>query len=143
MKYEQFDKFITLMSGENASEDYWYDVGVDEAMYLLERFSDEDWEWLQKNITNKSVQWQKRVVYCFEEENDSREINIILSIVETEDKELFEICIDTLRVLINENNNDYILNNKELMERVNELASRDSATGRIGKEFLKKLQQRL
>ena len=39
-------------------------------MYLLEGFSDKDWEWLQKNITNKSVQQQKRVVYCFEEEND-------------------------------------------------------------------------
>lgn len=141
MKYEQFDEFIILMSEANASEDYWYDVGVDEAMYLLERFSDEDWEWLQKNITNKSVLWQKRVVYCFEEENDVREINIILSLVETEDKELFEICIDTLRVLISGNNNDYILNNKELMERINELACRNSATGRIGKELLKKLQQ--
>ena len=55
MKYKQFDEFITLMSGANASEDYWYDVGVDEAMYLLERFSDEDWH---VGIAQQ-VEWQR------------------------------------------------------------------------------------
>lgn len=140
MKYEKFDKLITEISGENASDDYWYDVGVNDAMTLLEKFSDEDWESLGKNIMDKSLGWQKRVVYCFEEENDAREINIILSLVETTDKELFEMCIDSLRFLINDNNKDYIINHNELMEKLREMASIDNMSGRICREFLNKLQ---
>ncbi|MBU9705485.1 hypothetical protein KSP24_00920 [Paenibacillus sp. AK121] len=140
MKYEQFDKLITEMSGENASDDYWYDVGVNDAMNLLENFSELDWELLKKNIMDKSLEWQKRVVYCFEEENDPREINIILTLIDTTDKELFEMGIDSLRFLINENNKDCIINNNELMEKLREMASIDNMSGRICREFLNKLQ---
>ncbi|MCC3380626.1 hypothetical protein ACFQ5D_23720 [Paenibacillus farraposensis] len=140
MKYEQFDKLITEMSGENASDDYWYDVGVNDAMTLLEKFSEIDWELLGKNIMDKSLEWQKRVVYCFEEENDAREINIILSLIETTDKELFEMCIDSLRFLINDNNKECIINNNELMEKLRKMESIDNMSGRICREFLNKLQ---
>ncbi|WP_324279569.1 hypothetical protein U3G77_09820 [Paenibacillus polymyxa] len=140
MKYEEFDKLITEMSGENASDDYWYDVGVNDAMNLLENFSELDWELLKKNIMDKSLEWQKRVVYCFEEENDPREINIILTLIETTDKELFEMCIDSLRFLINENNKDCIINNNELTGKLKKMPSIDNMSGRVCREFLNKLQ---
>ncbi|WP_019914665.1 hypothetical protein [Paenibacillus sp. HW567] len=140
MKYEELDKLITEMSGENASDDYWYDVGVNDAMTLLEKFSELDWKLLSENIMDKSLEWQKRVVYCFEEENDAREISIVLSLIETTDKELFEMCIDSLRFLINEKNKEYIINNNELMEKLIKMASLDNMTGRICREFLNKLQ---
>ncbi|MGW8442840.1 hypothetical protein ACWGXJ_17960 [Paenibacillus sp. S33] len=140
MKYEEFDKLITEMSGENASDDYWYDVGVNDAMTLMEKFSEADWELLEKNIMEKSLEWQKRVVYCFEEENDAREINIILSLIETTDKELFEMCIDSLRFLINDNNKDCIINNHELIEKLRKMELIDNMSGRICREFLNKLQ---
>ncbi|POR27191.1 hypothetical protein [Paenibacillus polymyxa] len=140
MKYEGFDKLITEMSGENASDDYWYDVGVNDAMTLMEKFSETDWELLKKNIMEKSLEWQKRVVYCFEEENDAREINIILSLIETTDKELFEMCIDSLRFLINDNNKDCIINNHELMEKLRKMELIYNVSGRICREFLNKLQ---
>lgn len=140
MKYEEFDKLITEMSGENASDDYWYDVGVNDAMTLLEKFSEIDWELLGRNIMDKSLEWQKRVVYCFEEENDAREINIILSLIETTDKELFEMCIDSLRFLINDSNKDCIINNNELLEKLRKMALIDNLSGRICREFLNKLQ---
>ncbi len=140
MKYEEFDKLITDMSGENASDDYWYDVGVNDAMILLGKFSETDWELLGKNIMDKSLGWQKRVVYCFEEENDVREINIILSLIETTDRELFEMCIDSLRFLINDDNKGCIINNNELMDKLIKMASVDNFSGRICREFLNKLQ---
>ncbi len=140
MKYEEFDKLITEMSGENASDDYWYDVGVSDAMNLLEKFSEDDWKLLGSNVMDKPLEWQKKVVYCFEEENDAREINIVLSLVETTDKELFEMCIDSLRFLINDNNKEYIINNNELIQKLREMASIDSISGRICSEFLNKLQ---
>jgi hypothetical protein len=140
MKYEEFDKLITEMSGENASDDYWYDVGVSDAMNLLEKFSEDDWKLLGSNVMDKSLEWQKKVVYCFEEENDAREINIVLSLVETTDKELFEMCIDSLRFLINDNNKEYIINNNELIQKLRKMASIDSISGKICSEFLNKLQ---
>lgn len=48
MKYEEFDKLIMEMSGDNVSDDYWYDVGVNEAMSILEDFSENDWDLLKK-----------------------------------------------------------------------------------------------
>ncbi|AQR94355.1 hypothetical protein [Clostridium saccharoperbutylacetonicum] len=140
MKYEEFDKLITEMSRENASDDYWYDVGVSDAMTLLEKFSEDDWKVLGNNVIDKPLEWQKRLVYCFEEENDAREINIILSLIETTDKELFEMCIDSLRFLINDNNKDYIINNNELMKKLRKVASIDNTSGRVCSEFLNKLQ---
>ncbi|MEK3786357.1 hypothetical protein [Paenibacillus sp. FSL K6-1230] len=139
MIYEKFDMLITGMSGENASDDYWYDVGVNDAMALLEQFSEIDWKLLRENILDKSLEWQKRVVYCFEEENDVREISIVLSLIETPDKELFDMCIDSLRFLINEENKNYIINNNELMEKLLKMASLDNMSGRVSREFLNKL----
>lgn len=140
MKYEEFDKLIMEMSGDNVSDDYWYDIGVNEAMSILEDFSENDWDLLKKNIMDKPLNWKKRLVYCFEEEGDIREINIILSLVETKDKELFEMCIDSLRLLINENNKDLIVNNNELMKKMRKMESMDNILGRIIREFLNKLQ---
>jgi hypothetical protein len=78
MKYKEFDEWITEMSVEHASDDYWYDVGVTDATMLLEKFSEFDWELFSKHIIDKPLEWQKRVIYCFEEENDIREISIVL-----------------------------------------------------------------
>lgn len=142
MKYEEFDKLITEMSGDNASDDYWYDVGVSDAMTLLEKFSEDDWKMLGNDIMDKPLEWQKRVVYCFEEENDAREINIILSLIETMDKELFEMCVDSLRFLIDYNNKDYIINNNGLMKKLSKMVLIDNISSRICSEFLNKLQQR-
>lgn len=140
MGYEKFDKLINEMSGENASDDYWYDVGVNDAMALLEQFSELDWKLLGENILDKSLEWQKRVVYCFEEENDVREISIVLSLIETTDQELFDMCVDSLRFLINEENKNYIINNNELMKKLIRIASLDNMSGRVSREFLNKLQ---
>lgn len=69
MIIEDFEKFINEVSTENASEDYWYDIGIDEAQNLLVRFLQEDWSLLRKLIKNKSVEWQKKVIYSFDGEN--------------------------------------------------------------------------
>lgn len=47
---EDFIRLIDDASVENASEDFWYDVGVDKAQGLLENFSKEDWNLLQNLI---------------------------------------------------------------------------------------------
>lgn len=74
MIIEDFVKFINDVSKENASEDYWYDVGVDEAQNMLKEFSREDWSLLRKLIKDKPVEWQKKVIYSFDGENAEQEI---------------------------------------------------------------------
>ena len=77
---------------------------------MLEKFLPEDWDRLRQIIKNKPDEWKKRVIYCFDGENTEKQIEIVFDLMDTEDKELFEGCIDTLRCLINEDNRDKIKN---------------------------------
>lgn len=121
MMIEDFEKFINDMSTENASEDYWYDIGVDEAKNILVKFSQQDWSLLRKLIKNKSVEWQKKVIYSFEGENAEQEIRIIFDVINIDNNELFDMCIDSLRCLINENTRSLILKRPEVLEKVQSL----------------------
>ena len=102
MIIDNFVKFLDEISVENTSEDYWYDVGVDEVQNMLRKFSREEWKLLGRLIKIKSTEWQKKVIYSFDEKGNDQEIKIIMDFIDTDDNELFEICIDSLRYLINE-----------------------------------------
>lgn len=141
MIIEDFEKFINEVSTENASEDYWYDIGIDEAQNLLVRFLQEDWSLLRKLIKNKSVEWQKKVIYSFDGENAEQEIRVILEVINTDDSELFEMCVDSLRYLVNENTRNLILETPELLERVELLVlENNSMIKKIYKDFLEKIR---
>lgn len=141
MIIEDFEKFINEVSTENASEDYWYDIGIDEAQNLLVRFLQEDWSLLRKLIKNKSVEWQKKVIYSFDGENAEQEIRVILEVINTDDSELFEMCVDSLRYLVNENTRNLILKTPELLERVELLVLENNCMiKKIYKDFLEKIK---
>ncbi len=140
MKYDEFNNLITEMSRENISEDYWYDVGVDEAISLIKKFIEEDWLLLEKNIINKSLEWQKKVIYCFEQQDNPKELTIILSLIDTNDTELFEMCIDSLRFKINKSNKKCIVDNTFLMEKLKEGALTNSIFSKLCKECLMRLE---
>ena len=106
----KFEKFADALCRDDASADYWYDEGIIEAQDMLEKFLPEDWDRLRQIIKNKPDEWKKRVIYCFDGENTEKQIEIVFDLMDTEDKELFEGCIDTLRCLINEDNRDKIKN---------------------------------
>lgn len=141
MIIEDFEKFINEVSTENASEDYWYDIGIDEAQNLLVRFLQEDWSLLRKLIKNKSVEWQKKVIYSFDGENAEQEIRVILEVINTDDSELFEMCVDSLRYLVNENTRNLILETPELLERAELLVLENNCMiKKIYKDFLEKIK---
>lgn len=141
MIIEDFEKFINEVSTENASEDYWYDIGIDEAQNLLVRFLQEDWSLLRKLIKNKSVEWQKKVIYSFDGENAEQEIRVIFEVINTDDSELFEMCIDSLRCLVSENTRNLILETPELLERVQLLVLENNCMiKKIYKDFLGKIK---
>ena len=63
MIIDNFVKFLDEIFVENTSEDYWYDVGVDEVQNMLRKFSREEWKLLRRLIKIKSTEWQKKVIY--------------------------------------------------------------------------------
>lgn len=141
MIIEDFVKFINDVLKENASEDYWYDVGVDEAQNMLKEFSREDWSLLRKLIKDKPVEWQKKVIYSFDGENAEQEIRAIFNVISTEDRELFEMCIDSLRCLVNEKTKSLILERPELLEKVQSLMfENNSITQKVYMDFLEKIK---
>lgn len=107
----------------------------------LSKFSSKDWEKLSSNILTKSVDWQKKLAYCMDNTRNMNELKILLSLLNTsEDKELFEICIDTLRSFTTPENKQMILDNPSILQRVNDLLPKASiVTRRILEEFLAKL----
>lgn len=141
MIIEDFVKFINDVSKENASEDYWYDVGVVEAQNMLEEFSQEDWCLLRKLIKDKTIEWQKKVIYSFDGENAEQEIRTIFDVINTKDRELFEMCIDSLRCLVNEKTKSLILERPELLEKVQSLTSENNSIAqKVFIDFLEKIK---
>lgn len=139
MKYNLFDKLLTEMSDNNYSDDYFYDVGVDEIASIIREFTDKDWCLLKENIVNKNLEYKKKTLYCFDGENKN-EFQIILSVIETGDDELFDIGLDSLRGMIDDTNKDILLANKKLMNRIESLSTNSKG---IKTEIYKELSQKL
>lgn len=137
--YNEFNKYIYEL--ENGSEDFWYDVGVISASEMLSKFTDEDWENLLNELPKQSLAWKRKVVYCIDNNNNPYELKCLLALANTEDEELFEMSVDSLREFINEKNLNLIKEEKILVDKVEKLVETAGvATKRILDEFLIKIK---
>lgn len=137
--YDKFDELITEMSQEDASDDFFYDVGVFEVTNILNHFNEDDWKKLEKNIITKDTEWKKKAIYCFEGEHPE-ELPILLSIIDTDDFGLFEMCVDFLRFMITDDNRQRILCNNEFLIKMKKEADR-GISGKIFLDCITKLNQ--
>ncbi|MCF2945423.1 hypothetical protein L1N82_17535 [Paenibacillus tarimensis] len=117
--YRELDN---LLSAE-ISVDSWYDDGCIFASEILLEFSLEDWEKLSKSVANKPLAWQKKLAYCIDSSCNMYELQILLELLNTEDEELFEICIDTLRSFTNPESKQQIAANPSILDRISRLKS--------------------
>jgi hypothetical protein len=115
--YKELDN---LLSADTAV-DSWYDDGCVIASEMLSEFNPSDWADLSNQVHNKPIEWQRKLAYCLDNECNVNEFNILLSLLSTNDEELFEICIDTLRSFENEEIKKMILDNPKVLESVNDL----------------------
>lgn len=68
------------------------------------------------------------------------EFNILLSLLSTNDEELFEICIDTLRSFTNQEIKKMILDNPSILQRINDSLHTDSLpVKKMLQDFLSKI----
>ena len=82
---------------DNSSDDFWYDVALDECMDMLDRFSDVEWEELSESIGDYSEKAQMRCVECLSESDNRNSLLLILRLSNTKNRELFVTCVDSLR----------------------------------------------
>ncbi|MEK3752414.1 hypothetical protein NYE25_29960 [Paenibacillus sp. FSL E2-8871] len=115
--YKELDNLLSA----DTTVDSWYDDGCVIASEMLSEFNPSDWADLSNQVHNRPIEWQRKLAYCLDNECNVNEFNILLSLLSTNDEELFEICIDTLRSFENEEIKKMILDNPKILERVNDL----------------------
>ncbi|AET61241.1 hypothetical protein HPL003_22585 [Paenibacillus terrae HPL-003] len=135
--YKDLDEFITEYQH---TADFWYDVGCVMASEKLSKFGSEDWQELSSIVHNRPLEWQKKLAYCLDTSCNMYELEILLSLLNTEDEELFEICIDTLRSFTTQESKQMILDNPSILNRVNDLLPKAGIVSKkMLEDFLKKL----
>ncbi|PEY37081.1 hypothetical protein CN354_12760 [Bacillus cereus] len=117
--------------------DYWYDEGFLIAQEMLLEFSSHDWKELLNTAVTKPLEWQRKLAYCLDNECSMNELKALLIMLDTDDKELFEICVDTLRSFTSSESKQFILENPSIIQRVNDLIPQAGvATRKILEDFL-------
>ncbi|MGX5726975.1 hypothetical protein ACWKWZ_18215 [Metapseudomonas otitidis] len=97
--YSSFERCILDFSLERDPGDYWYDCAVLEASDILRNFEESDWVLLLDELERKDIFWKKRLVECLGDLNVEYEIEVILSVINTDDEDLLVSCVDSLRFL--------------------------------------------
>ncbi|MGO4533107.1 hypothetical protein AB4Z30_28850 [Paenibacillus sp. 2TAF8] len=136
--YEELDEYLSGVF----TVDYWYDEGFSIARDMLEKFNSSDWDKLLNNILLKSIEWQIKFAYCTDSGiNDEIIIKSLILLSSIDNDELFETCVDSLRVIISTGNIQVISNEKAIIQRIVEtLPKCGVATRKMFEDFIAKLQ---
>ncbi|MCM1057129.1 MAG: hypothetical protein NC517_05920 [Firmicutes bacterium] len=136
--FDEFDKYISMFAEEDFAVDYWYDEGAEIAENMLCEFKEEDWKILLKIVPERKIQWQKRVAYCMHDKSDQNQLKVLLNLVETDDDELLEIVVDSLRGFTSEESLKLIYADSRMVSKIKKLMPKvGDATKRVFEEFLK------
>ncbi len=139
--YKRFVEFMKDFLDEDSSPDFWYDIACEDARELLSMFSESDWFEMINELDFQPLEFKKKLAYCLDDNESIHQLKILLLIASTQDKELFEMCIDSLRNFV-DNNRDLILQNKSLISNIKQtLPDVGVATKKVYENFLSKLEQ--
>ncbi|WP_252243954.1 MULTISPECIES: hypothetical protein [unclassified Clostridium] len=127
--YKELDKLLL----EETTVDSWYDDGFSIAQDILKQFSSDDWNKLYNEVLNKDLDWQKKLVYCLDNQVIEEEFNIIYKLILIDNEELFEMCIDALRAFDNELGHSFIKKNPQI---IIEVEKRMNTAGNVAKKVL-------
>lgn len=95
--FSELDEYLKEFEMQEYALDYWYDEGFSIAQDMLSRFSEDDWNQLRKQLEERSLGWKRRLAYCLHDSENSNEIIVLSDLIESDDEELFEIAVDSLR----------------------------------------------
>lgn len=136
--FDEFDKYILAFASEDFSADYWYDEGADIAEKMLSEFGEDDWKTLFETVSARNTEWKKRLAYCMHDESDLYQLKVLLNLAETDDDELFEIVVDSLRCFTSEESLNLIQADLRIVPKIQEsMPKAGDATKKVYEEFLK------
>lgn len=134
--FDIFDEFISNFSVKDIT-DFWYDDSLFIAQEFLEKFTDDDWDLLIKVIDDKPIFWKYRLAELLGNNNNFKEFEVLMKLVNTNDEQLFEISIDALRFFKNEEFKDILKNNFEIFNKIKNLYFKsDTVRKKIFDDFL-------
>lgn len=82
----------------------------------------------------------KKIAYCLDSNCNIYELKILLSLLETKDEELFQICIDALRSFTTSENKQMIIKNASILQRINNLLPKSGiAVKKVLEDFIIKI----
>ena len=100
---------------------YWYDEGVEIAQDIISNFTDKDWEHLLKKLPKQNMEWKKKLAYCLYNDKNKYELLTLIELLHTEDKELLEIVLDSLRSFMNQETTNFLMHDTEIVNQIKNL----------------------
>lgn len=91
-----FEEFESLIN-DVFSDDYWYDVALFSCQEIINGFSDSEWNHLSQNLDGYSEKVKVRVAECLADIDNINSLSVIIKLSNTDSRELFIACIDSLR----------------------------------------------
>jgi hypothetical protein len=92
-----FAKYESYLNEVKEFDNYWSDVGISEAVAMLENFSDDDWRTLDEKIRSKPKLW---LVSCAETLGDdvggSSSFDLLLKLLSSEIDEVKIAALDSI-----------------------------------------------
>ena len=136
--YDKLEKYLLGYLPSN----YWYDEGVDIAQGIISNFTDDDWELLLERLPKQDIEWKKKLAYCLYDDSNKYELLVLLELLNTDDDELLEISLDSLRDFITKETVDFLFNNPQIVKRIKELYHNSSKpTQIILEDFINKINR--
>lgn len=112
--YTELDNLLK----QNVTDDAWYDDGFLIAQDILNDFTNDDWHKLSEEVLSKDIEWQKKIAYCIDNQLMEEELNVICKLLQVDDEELLEMCLDSLRSFDNELGYIFIKKNPQIIKMV-------------------------
>ena len=107
---------------------------------MLYEFDDDDWKILLETLHERTIEWQKRLAYCMHDGSDLKQLRVLLRLVDTDDSELFEIVVDSLRGFTSEESLNLIQNDSQIVSKIKELLPKvGDATKKVFQEFFRNI----
>lgn len=146
-RFHMFSELDEYLKGFDQCEnnlDYWYDEGFIIAQDMLSKFSEDDWTQIEGQLKERSLSWKKRLAYCLDDKENTKEIALLTHLLETKDKELFEIAVDSLRCHTIEKIKSTNSIHKHILNRIinrSQCADSSDVEKKIMKDFLLKMDE--
>jgi hypothetical protein len=94
------NKYDALLKGVREFDNYWSDVGMSDAIALLEDFTDEEWTELEKLLTDRPSLWQVSCAETLGEITDTdRGFELLLSLMRIGDEDVVLASLDSINAL--------------------------------------------